>query len=116
MLNNINSRNKDYQLLLNKIKKIASTLFVDRHFLQKTNHSLFKANMKQQKKKSTKAKNARLFIVFERVLTSAQTAKMRQNVVEKKTSSKKKKKNTEARKRERAENKEKRTEEKEKKR
>jgi transcriptional regulator of acetoin/glycerol metabolism len=107
MLNSINSRDRDYQLILSKIKKIAATLFADRHFLQETNHNLFKANMKQQKEKSTKEKNARLSIAFERVLTSAQAAKMRKDAIEKKNSLKKKKKNTEARKRERAENKEK---------
>jgi transcriptional regulator of acetoin/glycerol metabolism len=113
MLNSINSRDRDYQLILSKIKKTAATLFADRHLLQKTNHSLFKANMRQQKEKSTKAKNARLFIAFERVLTPAQAAKMREDAIEKKTSLKKKKKNTEARKREKAENKEKKAIEKE---
>jgi hypothetical protein len=90
MLNNINSRDRDYQLILSKIKKIAATLFADRHLLQETNHSLFKANMKQQKEKSTKEKNARLSIAFERVLTSAQVAKMRKDAIEKKNSLKKK--------------------------
>jgi septum formation inhibitor MinC len=107
MLNSINSRSRDYHLLLTKTKKVAATLFADRHLLQKTNHSLFKANMKKQKEKITKEKNARFFIAFERVLISAQTAKMRQNAIEKEIFLKKKKKNTEARKRERAENKEK---------
>jgi hypothetical protein len=48
--------------------------------------------MKKQKEKITKEKNVRLFIVFERVLTSAQIAKLRQDAVEKKTLLKKKKK------------------------
>ncbi len=113
MLNSIDSRSRDYQVLLNKIKKTAAILFADRHFLQETNHSLFKANMKKQKERVTKKKNARLFIVFERVLTSAQTTKLRQDAMKKKTFLKKKRESTEARKRERAENKEKKAFEKE---
>jgi hypothetical protein len=77
MLNSIDSRNRDYQLLFNKIKKAAAILFVDRNFLQKTNHSLFKPNIKKQKERIMKIKNVRLFIAFERVLTSAQAAKLR---------------------------------------
>ncbi len=63
--------------------------------------------MKKQKEKITKEKNARLFIVFERVLTSAQVAKLRQDAIEKKALLKKKKKNIKAKKREKVENKKK---------
>jgi S-adenosylmethionine:tRNA-ribosyltransferase-isomerase (queuine synthetase) len=57
MLNNIDSRNRDYQVLFSKIKKAVAILFADRHFLQETNHNLFKANIKKQKEKITKKKN-----------------------------------------------------------
>ncbi len=84
--------------LLSKTKKVAIILFADRHLLQKTNQNLFKINMRKQRERNIKEKNDKLSIAFDRVLTSAQIAKMRQNVTEKKAILRKKRKSIETKK------------------
>ncbi len=92
MINKINFYTRDYELFMSKMKKIASTLYANKHIFQKTNRSLFKVNMKRQKEKIIKKSIVRYFIVFERVLTSAQTKSMRKKTLHKKEMMKKKKK------------------------
>jgi hypothetical protein len=107
MLNNINPQTRDYPLILSKTMKAAAILFADRHLLQETNRSLFKTNMRKQKERNTKVKNARLSTAFGRVLTPAQATKMRKEAIEKEIALTKKKEDMKVRRKERAEEKEK---------
>jgi hypothetical protein len=54
--------------------------------------------MRKQRERNIKEKNDKLSIAFDRVLTSAQIAKMRQNVTEKKAILRKKRKSIETKK------------------
>ncbi len=98
MMNKINSYTRDYELLKSKTKKAVSTLYANRHLLQETNRSLFRANMRKQKEKIVKRNIVRYFIALRRVLTSAQTKNMRKEALHKEELMKKKKKETQIKK------------------
>ncbi len=81
MINKINFYIYDYKLFINKTKKVAFTLYANRHMFQKINRSLFKVNMKRQKEKIIKKSIVKYFIAFERILTSTQTKSMRKKTL-----------------------------------
>jgi hypothetical protein len=97
-MNKINFYTRDYELLKSKTKQVVSTLYTNKHLLQITNKSLFRANMKKQKEKIMKKNIVKYFIVFERVLISAQAKNMKKETLHKKELMQKIKKKTQIKK------------------